>query len=56
MTVPTYRPDIRPAPMGEADIAEEVARTYGYSRIARRTPSWPQPGRLTAYQQRPRGG
>ena len=50
MTVPTFRPDIRPAPLGEADIAEEVARTYGYSRITRRTPSWPQPGRLTAYQ------
>jgi phenylalanyl-tRNA synthetase beta chain len=50
VTVPTYRPDVRPAPMGEADIAEEVARIYGYSRISRRTPSWPQPGRLTAYQ------
>ena len=36
--------------MGEADIAEEVARTYGYRRIARRMPSWPQPGRLTEYQ------
>ncbi len=34
VTVPTFRPDIRPAPMGEADIAEEVARTYGYARIA----------------------
>jgi phenylalanyl-tRNA synthetase beta chain len=50
VTVPTYRPDIRPAPMGEADVAEEVARTFGYSRITRRTPSWPQPGRLTPYQ------
>ena len=50
VTVPTFRPDIRPAPVGEADIAEEVARTFGYSRITRRTPSWPQPGRLTAYQ------
>jgi phenylalanyl-tRNA synthetase beta chain len=50
VTVPTYRPDIRPAPMGEADIAEEVARIFGYSRITRRTPSWPQPGRLTQYQ------
>lgn len=51
VTVPTFRPDIRPAPDGEADIAEEVARTYGYSRLARRTPAWPQPGRLTTYQQ-----
>ena len=50
VTVPTFRPDIRPAPAGEADIAEEVARTHGYSRIARRTPSWPQPGRLTPFQ------
>jgi phenylalanyl-tRNA synthetase beta chain len=50
VTVPTFRPDIRPAPMGEADIAEEVARTYGYARIVRRAPSWPQPGRLTQYQ------
>jgi phenylalanyl-tRNA synthetase beta chain len=50
VTVPTYRPDIRPAPMGEADIAEEVARTYGYARITRRMPSWPQPGHLTTYQ------
>ncbi len=50
LTVPTYRPDIRPGPMGEADIAEEVARTYGYIRIARRMPSWPQPGRLTDRQ------
>ncbi|HEX3979818.1 MAG TPA: phenylalanine--tRNA ligase subunit beta, partial [Acidimicrobiales bacterium] len=50
VVVPTYRPDIRPDPMGEADIAEEVARTYGYVRIARHMPSWPQPGRLTAFQ------
>jgi phenylalanyl-tRNA synthetase beta chain len=50
VTVPTFRPDIRPAPMGEADIAEEVARTFGYARITRRMPSWPQPGKLTAYQ------
>ncbi len=50
VVVPTYRPDIRPDPMGEADIAEEVARTYGYVRITRHTPSWPQPGRLSALQ------
>ena len=50
VVVPTFRPDIRPLPMGEADVAEEVARTYGYARLPRRTPSWPQPGRLTAYQ------
>jgi phenylalanyl-tRNA synthetase beta chain len=50
VTVPTFRPDIRPAPVGESDIAEEVARTFGYSRIRRRTPAWPQPGRLTTFQ------
>ncbi len=50
VTVPTSRPDIRPLPMGEADLAEEVARTYGYARLPRRTPSWPQPGRLSTRQ------
>jgi phenylalanyl-tRNA synthetase beta chain len=50
VTVPTFRPDIRPAPFGEADIAEEVARTYGYSRLPRRQPAWPQPGGLTQRQ------
>ncbi len=50
VVVPTFRPDIRPLPMGEADLAEEVARTYGYARLPRRTPAWPQPGRLTAFQ------
>jgi phenylalanyl-tRNA synthetase beta chain len=50
VTVPTFRPDIRPLPMGEADLAEEVARTFGYARLPRRMPAWPQPGRLTTYQ------
>ena len=50
VVVPTFRPDIRPAPMGEADLAEEVARTYGYARLPRRSPAWPQPGRLTHRQ------
>jgi phenylalanyl-tRNA synthetase beta chain len=50
VVVPTFRPDIRPAPMGEADLAEEVARTHGYARLPRRHPAWPQPGRLTRYQ------
>jgi phenylalanyl-tRNA synthetase beta chain len=50
VVVPTFRPDIRPLPMGEADLAEEVARTFGYSRLPRRKPSWPHPGRLTAHQ------
>ncbi len=50
VTVPTFRPDIRPEPFGQADIAEEVARTYGYSRLPRRQPAWPQPGGLTQRQ------
>jgi phenylalanyl-tRNA synthetase beta chain len=50
VVVPTNRPDIRPAPHGVADVAEEVARTYGYSRIDRHQPTWPQPGGLTARQ------
>jgi len=51
VVVPTSRPDIRPLPMGEADLAEEVARTWGYARLPRRRPAWPQPGRLTGRQQ-----
>ncbi|MGH8981717.1 MAG: hypothetical protein ACRDWE_11990, partial [Acidimicrobiales bacterium] len=50
VTVPTDRPDVRPAPHGVADVIEEIARTYGYSRIERRQPAWPEPGRLTGYQ------
>ena len=50
VVVPTFRPDVRPAPMGEADLTEEGARTYGYSRLPRRHPAWPQPGGLTTYQ------
>ena len=50
VVVPTNRPDIRSGPPGVADVAEEVARTYGYSRIDRHQPTWPQPGELTARQ------
>jgi len=50
VVVPTFRPDIRPAPIGETDLAEEVARTFGYSALPRRHPAWPQPGRLTDFQ------
>ena len=50
VTVPTFRPDVRPGEMGEADIAEEVARAFGYARLERRTPAWPEPGGLTTYQ------
>ncbi|HLW45033.1 MAG TPA: phenylalanine--tRNA ligase subunit beta [Acidimicrobiales bacterium] len=50
VTVPTNRPDVRPAPHGVDDVIEEIARTYGYSRIPRHQPSWPEPGGLTPYQ------
>jgi len=50
VVVPTNRPDVRPAPHGIDDVIEEVARGYGYARLPRRQPSWPQPGRLTPYQ------
>jgi phenylalanyl-tRNA synthetase beta chain len=48
--VPTNRPDIRPEPYGIDDVIEEVARTFGYSNVPRRVPTWPQPGQLTELQ------
>ena len=48
--VPTNRPDIRAEPYGIDDIIEEIARTFGYSKVPRRVPTWPQPGRLTPRQ------
>lgn len=48
--VPTNRPDVRPAPFGIDDVIEEIARTFGYARIPRRVPTWPQPGGLSALQ------
>jgi phenylalanyl-tRNA synthetase beta chain len=50
VTVPTNRPDVRPAPYGIDDVIEEVARTFGYSNVPRHIPTWPQPGRLTTRQ------
>jgi len=50
VTAPTDRPDVRPAPHGIDDVIEEVGRTYGYSRLPRRQPSWPEPGGLSARQ------
>ncbi|MGH9047976.1 MAG: phenylalanine--tRNA ligase subunit beta [Acidimicrobiales bacterium] len=50
VSVPSNRPDVRPEPNGVADLAEEVARTYGYSRIARHQPVWPEPGGLSETQ------
>ena len=48
--VPTNRPDVRPEPYGIDDVIEEIARTFGYSKVPRRVPTWPQPGGLTPWQ------
>lgn len=44
------RPDVRAGVAGSADVIEEIARLHGYSRIARHTPTWPEPGGLTERQ------
>ncbi|HUX03865.1 MAG TPA: phenylalanine--tRNA ligase subunit beta [Acidimicrobiales bacterium] len=48
--VPSARLDVRPGAAGRADVIEEIARLYGYQRLGRRTPTWPEPGRLSARQ------
>jgi phenylalanyl-tRNA synthetase beta chain len=48
--IPTNRPDVRFEPFGVDDVIEEIARTFGYSKVPRRTPTWPQPGGLTPLQ------
>ena len=50
VVVPSFRPDTST----EADVAEEVARHYGYDRIVATVPSAPRSGALTARQQRRR--
>ncbi|MCU1363389.1 MAG: phenylalanyl-tRNA synthetase beta subunit [Acidimicrobiaceae bacterium] len=50
VTAPTRRLDIREGIAGRADVIEEIARLYGYGRIARRTPSWPEFGALSERQ------
>jgi len=50
VTVPTNRPDVRRAPFGIDDVIEEIARTFGYANVPRRTPTWPQSGHLTSLQ------
>jgi phenylalanyl-tRNA synthetase beta chain len=47
VTAPSGRPDVRAAPFGVADVAEEVARLHGYAALPTRVPSWPAPGGLT---------
>jgi phenylalanyl-tRNA synthetase beta chain len=51
VVLPSNRPDIRRSERGIADLVEEVARSYGYSRLPRRFPSWATPGRPHPRQQ-----
>ncbi len=51
VTAPSRRLDIREGGPGRADVIEEIARLYGYGRIPRHSPSWPEFGALTARQQ-----
>lgn len=46
----TARPDVRSGAAGSADVIEEIARLYGYRRLPRHTPTWPEPGGLTERQ------
>ncbi len=50
ITVPTNRSDIRKSARGIADIIEEIARTYSYSKIPRRRLAWPEPGSPSSAQ------
>ena len=50
VVAPTSRLDIRTGAMGRADVIEEIARLYGYRRLPRRTPTWPEPGHLSDRQ------
>jgi phenylalanyl-tRNA synthetase beta chain len=50
VTAPTRRPDIREGLCGRADVIEEIARVFGYSRITPHQPAWPDAGGLTARQ------
>jgi phenylalanyl-tRNA synthetase beta chain len=51
VSAPTRRPDIRDGDFGRADVIEEIARLYGYERIPRHHPAWPEVGGLTERQQ-----
>lgn len=44
VTIPTNRSDIREGARGIADVIEEIARCYSYSKIPRRRVAWAQPG------------
>lgn len=50
VTAPSARPDVREGVAGRADVIEEIARLYGYRRLPRHTPTWPEPGGLSERQ------
>ena len=50
VTAPSARLDVRQGREGRADVIEEIVRLYGYSRVPRSTPTWPQPGGLSTRQ------
>ncbi|MBW4029495.1 MAG: phenylalanine--tRNA ligase subunit beta [Acidobacteria bacterium] len=50
VTAPSARLDVRTGAAGRADVIEEIARLYGYSRLPRRTPAWSAPGALSDRQ------
>lgn len=50
VTAPSARLDVRSGAAGRADVIEEIARLYGYSRLPRRTPTWSEPGALSDRQ------
>jgi phenylalanyl-tRNA synthetase beta chain len=50
VTAPSARLDVREGAEGRADVIEEIARLHGYTRLPRRTPTWPQPGGLSDRQ------
>lgn len=47
VTVPSFRPDVAT----ETDVAEEVARHFGYQKLGKTVPRSPHPGALTRTQQ-----
>jgi len=51
VTAPSARLDVREGALGRADVIEEVARLYSYRRLARHSPTWPEPGFLNQRQQ-----
>ena len=44
------RMDVRSGAAGRADVIEEIARQFGYRRLPRHTPTWPEPGGLSERQ------